>query len=561
MKNSSESIQQNGSEAASANQDSPIWKEKLLGLDLDETSKSLLQELFQYIDLGEDPDLRIHAIESFFEKCGQLQKNPQELQQQLMDALPEDEIHRLFDLLPKGAVVEVTQTRFTDGSSISATKMARSIIKKHGLFSPSETPGKLEKVDDSTLQGLLNTQLNVEKPTFELTQTVTIIAESIQGYSMHGTRVSIHEIDQNKEGSINSKEIDRFILQGADIIASKRRPRELYPGRRIQYWCQDLQQWLPGRVTERILGDTVLFVLDSPTDIPHPLLGEPIRVKSLEINVGRDAARFGPQEEGNLPELGTASFELHPWLYPNIDLSLEQTESPYEQIPKAFRPGALILSNDGAILRINRSSTQGMAEIDGPGVSDYETVQWIGLEEDQMPEILRESNSPYGQELKGARVVLPDNLGGYICRFVGVFKINEEEEYVVLEALPCWLGNKANIPSYLLSMYNLHVFKKNVEEGVFQVYDSPLGEELKKAFPQQYRDILKHIDPDCGVVVQATLEDGREVNGTYVYLHCLPLGVWCIPENGEDDATSYTPELVAPDQFETFKVVDERTKL
>lgn len=513
-------------------------------LNISGKDKELLKLYVSNVFFG-DPDLKGYSIEYFLEQCAAKEKEEnlssntvaKRLQEQFSSSLSEIERSTLLEQAPKGSQIEMLVEFYENGNSPSSVNIWREIIAKSGLFTQApgmelpqtvEELGNLNKVDDAEVDVLFKRATTNGR---KITNTIkgTIEAEPIQGYG--GFRIQLDESGEST--SIVKGDVLSFSIFGFNKDMARRRERELYPDRLVNVWSPEDNNWHMGKVVDRTPADTLSVELTEPFSVTT-ILNINKRQTLVEVNIGKPQD-YNLHDNAPFPELGSSSFEIHPWLYSNIDLTLEAVDPPGGKSP-IFRPGNIIRLSGGNIGLVKRVSNQGFAEVtglDGPNTS--ETVHWIEMSNEQMPEVLEKMEE---NALVGARVVLDcsdspqlvkvsASKNNLILRIKGVYQINDEAHYL-LEALPCWLGaRKANIPNFRFLPVPVNTFNELRNLDVIRVNETiDVTQELRTKFPKAFPKILNLLEEDGSVVCKIELNDGRKESEQALYFSCLPFGVW-----------------------------------
>lgn len=572
----------------------PIWKRILTGSELQPNPQNLLLFFCENVLEGPaDQSLRNYGYESFEKLCKTQNVDPINLQEQFMTLLPRKEIQRLFTQVSKGLKVRVHSTLYHDGSSPSHIDKMRKIIEKSGINVENDD-GTYRKLQQEVTAGILNSDFTNQKPVFSNTQEGIVVAEELQGYSI-GVRI----LGENGEDQdIPTDDVDHFVITGNDKELAKRRPREIYPGKQIGVWVEELQQWVPALVDKKTLRDSLQVRLNHPISIPDDF-GSLRQLTLLEVNIGfTDITRSTAAREttSSLPELGSGDFETKPWLFESIDVTGERTESPYIEVPQQFRPGKLVQFSDGRIGKVQRTSTQGFCEIDSGGRP--KEFKWATTNESHWPTKLPIEVDDNSKLLTNCRVRLqkrhlnpptraaqigekskpkdkqdverlldfmskPENKKlleslpkpeEFIVKVAGVFIVGEIKQ-VVLESLPVTSGNGANKLDQKFYTMPVEQFNTLREQGKISVSPHEVSKELRQRFPQIYDDIVKKMTKFGDIWATIQTKNGK----TYAtaYLHSLPFGIWLPPDEHDIGGK---PQLVPLEQIASITNVATLTE-
>lgn len=540
----------------------PSWQEVVAKSSLTNSEKGLLFYFISQVLEG-DAELRSYAYESFVEKCQPDEVNPITLQNALMDMLPTKEVQRLFMQIPKGSIITVYARLNNDGSSVASSTFSQDLIQKYGLHNPQTEEGEFEKLSQEQTDDYLREHFSSSKPTFEhILEEGVLVAEPLQGYS-YGARIRPQD---GEDIDYLPDDVTRFIITGVDAELRKRRDREVFPGKLVQIWDSDLHQWVLGKMTKRVFGDTIRVEFDKPIQKKNAF-GDLVTITHQDVWVSDAVVRRHQSEfgENSLPMLGSWDFETSPYLFQSIDLSAERETPPYENVPEQFRPGTFVRFSNGTLGLVRRSTSQGLVEIDGvdkqlgPQLRSFDTINWIGFDDTQMPSIVQEIPEQ-SQHLKGRTVKLREHFlentqsVPVTMRVRGVFQI-EDQAKVVLECLPVWFGINANLLQQRFYDLPLEQFQAAVQSEEVVISDQNIGAELKNRFPEQYEKISSQLSEGGGVVCDVRLKNGQFVSNKRVYFHSLPFGIWLATE-GET-----SPRLVQLEDIKTLEVWTEEEAL
>lgn len=551
--------------------------------------KTRLLEMFRqdvfFRDGEPEAELRVYVIESFIEQCNALEHSPPEgqdplyirIQREFFSSLSPEEIHELACRIPKGAKVRIETRRHIDGSSPIANAFWSELIQNHGLHTTDES-GEIRVASEEEKKEILG--FLSKKPIFTDVQEGIIEAEPIQGYAGGGIRL---RGDNGEIMGISVPNISSFIILGtsSNYKDKLRRPRELYPGRLV--WIYHNGQWVEGALgsNREPLPDECYVYLHSHVMEPT-ILGVPRMINRMTINVGKPS-QYEEQRGGAISPskilLGSANFEQYPYLFENIRFENTefQDQSGSLESNNRYKVGNVLIFPDGRIGRvINSSQEQCMCRVKfGPHL--FETYFWQLTSKEEptqiefmrlnCPEskkqgklksflsqiIRREKLTPETLDREGRRVFLskkiPDGISlpkGYVLQISGIY-LQEDTEYVLFEAIPCWLGSKANIPEKQFYSLPLSQYEQLIQQGIINESNETPFAYLQRRFPDVADKILQRITDD-GIITHCTviLKDGTTiVENSSVFLGVLPFYIACIPNYPKN----YTVSFINPDDI------------
>lgn len=540
-------------------------------MEVTENEKRLKEYLIDHVFSGQ-PELRTYAFETFMEMCSaevsDSSNNEKPLhvriQEQIYGRLTQEEIRELAARLPKGLTVKVESTLFYDGSSPIATRFNRALVGQHGLSEEDhEAELGYRDLSKGEVDNVLSSELS-EKPLFIDTVEGVIEAEPIQGYG--GIRI---RTDKGEIQRIGLQDITAFIITGisSDRSDLQRRPRELYPDRIV--WIQDeTGQWRKGKITSRFGSISTGFIADlANVELDVPIeeitaLDTPRKVNEAKVYIGKPMD-YEPTDIP--PELGHSEFEMQAWRFENITLDEPNTETTnhIEKVPEQYRSGNLVRFPDGTITRVGHSSTQGRCQLIGlKGAEDVSEVEWIRIDQDKEPQVLRKIEDENYARLVGRRIKFTMGKQGekeqrlrasiqtqqdsilnalsryaiklatqfrqapeMILRVDGVYNIDGLPN-VVIEALPVNIGTRANNPGKRFFTYPITSYERLKELRFVEESQADGYLHLQAKFPSVADEVLSVIRDDGNVNCRFSLKSGETHSYGYANFATLPFGIY-----------------------------------